>query len=210
LIVWVDGDGVEPETSDDPPNPNDPARKEFHTSFGINAGGDEIFLYDVSERKFQVIDGLRWGLDDLVASDPRRGLSVDVLPDDSLSRCPEAVRDSHWVRRSKDFATPRAENFCGEVVFRRGDAGPDPDGALDISDAVQILGYLFLGEPAPACYDAADFDDSGLIDITDSVALLGHLFLGEPPPPDPGKDACGVDPTGDELGECRYPPINCG
>jgi hypothetical protein len=80
--------------------------------------------------------------------------------------------------------------------------------ALDISDAVRLLGYLFLGDGAPPCLDAADADDSGGLDVSDAVRVLGHLFLGAASPPAPGPVRCGPDPTADKLG-CAAPPPGC-
>ena len=70
----------------------------------------------------------------------------------------------------------------------------DADGSddIDISDAVSVLGYLFLGTATPACLDAADADDAGEIELTDAVYILGFLVLGGPAPPPPYPD-CGVD-----------------
>src|SRR5437879_1784165 len=65
-------------------------------------------------------------------------------------------------------------------TFIRGDATGDL--SLNIADPIAILGYLFLGERAPACLDAADVDDSGHLDLSDAIALLGYLFLGTAPP----------------------------
>ncbi len=93
-----------------------------------------------------------------------------------------------------------------KTAFLRGDANGDR--AADISDAVAILGYLFLGgEIEGGCLKSADSDDSGTIDITDGVHLLGFLFLGgkEVPPPAAG---CGEDPTADDLVCPRHPA--CG
>lgn len=87
--------------------------------------------------------------------------------------------------------------------FRRGDV--NADGSLDISDAVSVLGFLFLGASPPSCIDAADVNDDATIDISDGVSILLHLFLGGIEPPVPFRD-CGVDPTEDDLNcEC-YPP----
>ena len=86
--------------------------------------------------------------------------------------------------------------------FRRGDAAGD--GTLDISDAIFLLGHLFLGSEAPACADASDTDDNGRLEITDAVALLAFLFQGGTPPADPGGELCGVDPTVDVFVACRY------
>jgi hypothetical protein len=85
------------------------------------------------------------------------------------------------------------------VLFRRGDS--NADGNLDLSDAVRVLGYLFLGEATPTCLDACDSNDDGNLDLSDPVYALGFLFLGGAAPPDPGPVDCGPDPTDDdELG----------
>ena len=97
-----------------------------------------------------------------------------------------------------------------EVLFRRGDA--NADGAIDIADAVCVLGYLFGGaaDPCaarvPRCLDAADANDDGAVDIGDAVKILGHLFGGGGPLPPPG-GACGIDPTDDGLPPCE--DANC-
>lgn len=87
--------------------------------------------------------------------------------------------------------------------FRRGD--PSADRATDLADAILILGFLFLGDPAAlGCEKSADTDDSGRLDLADAVALLAHLFFRGPAPPPPFT-ACGVDPTGDALGCGGHP-----
>lgn len=94
---------------------------------------------------------------------------------------------------------------CGAVAFRRGD--PDADGAIDITDPIAILGFLFLGVGTLPCEDAADADDDGSLRITDPIYLLGFLFLGGPPPEAPFA-SCGPDPTADAIPCASYPP--CG
>jgi hypothetical protein len=85
------------------------------------------------------------------------------------------------------------------TIFRRGDATDDD--AVDISDPVRSLGYLFLGDEAPRCIDAADANDDGALNIADPIATLTWLFLGGTPLPAPGPEA-GHDPTPDALPEC--------
>jgi hypothetical protein len=90
-----------------------------------------------------------------------------------------------------------------EQQFRRGDA--NSDGELNLGDALWLLGYLFTGEAAPPCADAADADDDGQLRLPDAVLLLNFLFFSSPaqlPPPSTG---CGVDPTPDGLGCERHP-----
>ena len=98
----------------------------------------------------------------------------------------------------------------GEVVdpvlgFVRGDVDEDRD--VNLTDAIQILGFLFLGE-REICRAAADVDGTAEISITDAVALLSHLFQGGAAPvaPFPG---CGEDPAADSTGcttRCEAPP----
>ena len=89
---------------------------------------------------------------------------------------------------------------AGNGPFIRGDANADGD--VDISDAIAILKYLFLGSARPRCLDAADRNDDGAVDISDSIDVLQFLFGGTfrfPPYPYPGP---GLDPTPDALPPC--------
>lgn len=79
-------------------------------------------------------------------------------------------------------------------LFTRGDA--NRDGRVDISDAIAILNYLFLGGPM-FCVDTADVDDETGTNVTDPIFLLRHLFMGGPPPPPPFPEK-GLDPTDDD------------
>ncbi len=83
-------------------------------------------------------------------------------------------------------------------TFIRGDA--NDDGALDVSDAVADLLYLFAGASAP-CLDALDANDSGAIDISDAVYVLSYLFAAGPPPPQPFP-VRGADPTDTDPLDC--------
>ncbi len=89
-------------------------------------------------------------------------------------------------------------------TFHRGDA--DDNGQLEITDALRVLGYLFLGQEAPTCFDAADADNNDELEITDALRILGYLFLGQEPPSPPGPptDPCGEDPLDTHLGCASY------
>jgi hypothetical protein len=67
---------------------------------------------------------------------------------------------------------PSLETLLGDANF---------DSSLDTSDALAVLGHLFLGDPEPLCPNTADFDRNGALEITDPISLLGALFLGVPP-----------------------------
>jgi len=97
-----------------------------------------------------------------------------------------------------------APSMAGEQAFIRGDS--NADGATDISDGVATLGFLFQGDSALPCEDAADANDDGGVDLSDAVATFNFLFLGGAVPPDPGPAECGVDPTDDALGCDAFDP----
>lgn len=95
-------------------------------------------------------------------------------------------------------ANPLEIPECAEVLFVRADA--NGDGSVDIGDAIEALGQLFLGEFI-ACEIALDMNDDNTRDIGDPVYLLSALFSGGPGIPAP-VGACGVDPTPGLL-ECN-------
>ncbi|MBI4584504.1 MAG: hypothetical protein HY717_10850 [Planctomycetes bacterium] len=79
-----------------------------------------------------------------------------------------------------------------ELFFQRGRI--NADGEVDISDAIALLRYAYLGGPAPDPLEAGDVNDDGGIDGSDAVYLLEYLFIGGPRPPEPFVEA-GPDPA---------------
>lgn len=98
------------------------------------------------------------------------------------------------------FLKPGAGLTLGECRFtvqaqpsnqqRPGDC--NQDGATDISDAICLLGHLFLGDPTRmACDDGSvhspgnstllNFNGDEDVDLSDAVSLLTWKFLGGPP-----------------------------
>jgi hypothetical protein len=92
-------------------------------------------------------------------------------------------------------------SIVGDQAFFRGDS--NGDAAVNITDAISLLGALFLGGERPRCADAADANDDGRVDIADGLTILNFLFSGAAglPPPHPDR---GLDPTPDGL-RCRGP-----
>jgi hypothetical protein len=88
-------------------------------------------------------------------------------------------------------------NIVGDVgYFVRGDS--NRDGAVNITDPVATLNYLFLGNESPRCMDAADANDDGSVEVSDPIATLQFLFGGAQMLPPPR--TAGPDPTPDLLG----------
>lgn len=82
-----------------------------------------------------------------------------------------------------------------EATFVRGDC--NDDGTINISDAVFLLGALFVEAAAIPCGDTCDANDDGAWNISDPVSILLALFSDTTPLPGPG--SCGEDPTPDLL-----------
>jgi len=99
---------------------------------------------------------------------------------------------------------PPADTQAGAVedgkLFVRGRVNAS-DEVADLSDAVFIFSFVFLGGASPTCLDAADVNDDGELDLSDGVSLLKFVFSGgaPPPPPSPTASCPGPDPTPDGL-----------
>jgi hypothetical protein len=81
----------------------------------------------------------------------------------------------------------------------RGDS--NDDAKTNLSDAIAVVNFLFLGSGPLLCADSGDMNDDGKINLTDPIILVNWLFLGGPSLPPPL--ACGTDPTEDSLGCTR-------
>lgn len=60
----------------------------------------------------------------------------------------------------------------------------DPGAAVDLSDLIYLVNYLFMGGPTPWCVEEANIngDPAGAVDLSDLIGLVNFLFLGGPPP----------------------------
>lgn len=220
FIVWFDNDGArcpDPDRVDKPcfwecPDPNLSSMQmnppQFHASFALDADGDQVYLYDREENNFGLLHGFDFGLPSAVCgftADVVLNPGLDIMTNQSISLVPDGSRSGQFtvVNSPTPLATNSGGEICDQVVtFRRGDA--TGNGQTDITDGVFILNYLFLGNRAPGCLDAADTDDSGTVDLSDAIRILNYLFLGGGAPPAPGPAACGPDPVEDNLGDCVY------
>ena len=89
-----------------------------------------------------------------------------------------------------DYATVKYSQGFGPEILP---ADCNADGALDLGDAICLLGYLFGSQPSELpCGDGTptdaanvaliDSNDDGGIDLGDPIYVLTHLFAGGPPP----------------------------
>lgn len=71
-------------------------------------------------------------------------------------------------------------SFKTQGDYLCGDA--DGSAAVNISDAVYLISYIFAGGPAPNPILSGDADCSGAISISDAVYLITYIFSGGPAP----------------------------
>ncbi len=90
------------------------------------------------------------------------------------------------------------------AAFRRGDC--NDDGWIDISDAICILIYLFLGGANPGCIAVADTNGDGAANVSDAAYLLNYLFLRGVAPAAPFPE-CGPATLPQDV--CQTPPTHC-
>jgi hypothetical protein len=112
-----------------------------------------------------------------------------VIRDARAHRTSWGSRDA-WTASAAEGGSPGADETASAGGLRRpGDW--NGDGALDLSDAVGLLGGLFIGGSILPCdgpLDAGgnrtllDSSGDGRVDLSDAVGVLGYLFLGGTPP----------------------------
>jgi len=63
------------------------------------------------------------------------------------------------------------------------------DGSINVSDAVAIINYVFVGGDPPVPEEAAgDANCDGTVNVSDAVMIVNYVFVGGNPPGDPDGD----------------------
>jgi hypothetical protein len=137
------------------------------------------------------------------------GYAIDSARVSSRALSAEEIAENHRFLKA-GYAVPLQKGGPGPdpdpvESFVRGDA--NSDGAVNLTDGVIPLLFLFSGGAEPACMDAADANDTGAVEITDAIIIFSWLFTGgvapaAPSPLSPGYTAaeCGPDATEDGIG----------
>jgi hypothetical protein len=95
--------------------------------------------------------------------------------------------------------------------FLRGDCNDDGQVAGQVTDAVFLLTYNFVGGAEPSCLAACDINADGQVlgQVTDAVYLLSHNFLEGPPPPQPFPHCGAASVDTDAVLGCETQPRSC-
>jgi hypothetical protein len=169
------------------------------TRGGYVTGSDQTVTVAIERsglREFTFRYGFDGQADRLAFRGPRvvpEGSPLPIYPGLLIeSGCSYVASFDNFMVGCLDYPTPIAEH----MDFVRADI--NGDGAIDVTDAVGVANFLFLGiGPIPTCRKALDSNDTGVIDISDIIYLLSWAFLGGPDIPLPNE--CGQDKTGDTL-----------
>ena len=122
----------------------------------------------------------------------------------------DALRRISLARFSSRFSRSNALSRSRSDVVRwytnggrsqRNPGAANGSGAVDVSDAITTLAYLFSHGTDGDCGDRFDTNDTGSLDLADAIYTLTYLFAEGPAPPAPFPEP-GVDPTDDGL-DCR-------
>lgn len=92
-------------------------------------------------------------------------------------RAYDLLQDETWSSASLSFSTMK----CGDVNMDR---------AVEISDAVYIINYIFLGGGEPAPLQSADVNCDSSADLSDAFYIINFIFMGGSPP-------CDLDSNGE-------------
>ena len=85
---------------------------------------------------------------------------------------------------SRTFAAYIAYDACGDA---------NGDATVNVSDAVSIINYVFVGGDPPDPLKAGDVNCDGTCNVSDAVYIINYVFVG-------GNEPC--DPTGDGIPDC--------
>jgi hypothetical protein len=82
------------------------------------------------------------------------------------------------------FAVYISSYVCGDA---------NSDESVNVSDAVSIINYVFIGGVPPSPLVAGDVNCDGTCNVSDAVAIINYVFIG-------GYDPC--DPNDDGIPDC--------
>jgi C1A family cysteine protease len=136
--------------------------------------------------RFWAVGGLEPYTWEIVSGDLPYGL--DFLGDTvgTLSGTPNHCATFFFTVACRDSDTPAKRDTLSVSVrvtnspYICGDANDSR--AVDISDVVYLIAYIFSGGPAPVSTTAGDANCDGGIDVSDAVYLISYIFSGGPAP----------------------------
>lgn len=96
---------------------------------------------------------------------------------------PSGIEDIYYNISVNQFVT-YTELLCGDA---------NSDSSVNVSDAVYIINYVFVGGDSPDPIESGDANCDGSVNVSDAVYIINYVFVG-------GMSPC--DPNGDGILDC--------
>ncbi len=111
----------------------------------------------------------------VISSGGVRGTSTNFILSSTIGQTAVGMGSSTNFKLNSGFwQTFGTQSCCIGPI--RGDF--DLSSAIDISDLVSLVSFMFSGGAASDCFEEADINGSGGIDISDLVSLVSFMFSG--------------------------------
>jgi hypothetical protein len=93
------------------------------------------------------------------------------------------------------FLMAASQNSDGEFTYHSDQETPpytcgdvNSDFAVNVSDAVFVINYVFIGGEAPEPLIAGDTNCDGAVNVSDAVYIINYVFIGGSEPCDTNSD----------------------
>jgi hypothetical protein len=129
-------------------------------------------------------------IEDLIIVSSPSGIQPANLPEyesEVFSWLPETGEEGVWEFKVEGTDPYGEKDICQFQVdvappeYICGDANSDY--AVNVSDAVHIVNFVFIGGDSPSPYFAADANCDGDVNVSDAVWIINYVFVG-------GADPC--------------------
>jgi hypothetical protein len=125
---------------------------------------------------------------ELISGQLPYGVTLHNEDSSYLAGYPSYAAEFNFGLRVTDSSDPQNTNdtWITIVVLDQGYICGDAndDGLVNVSDAVRIINYVFLGGPPPIPWNAGEVNCDGNVNISDAVWIVNYIFVG-------GADPCG-------------------
>ncbi len=118
---------------------------------------------------------------DIIITADITGLNPGFYIDSIMISSIEAANSPQYVNVSLEITQ---SYICGDA---------NSDGNVNVSDAVYIINYIFIGGNPPDPLEAGEVNCDGNVNVSDAVWIINYIFIG-------GKAPCDID--GDSEPDC--------
>jgi hypothetical protein len=105
-------------------------------------------------------------------------LFIPILQSAQNSQLSHALNTAIGAEISSAYTINNENAYACDYIC--GDA--NSDGSVNVSDAVYIINYVFIGGDTPFPIEAGDVNGDVSCNVSDAVFIINHVFIGGPAP----------------------------